>query len=56
MEIPLPAPPRSASERVMLEAWLDFHRITLERKCSGLVLRFRNNDQVAQDVIQSSGK
>jgi len=36
MEIPRPAPPRSAPEREMLEAWLDFHRITLERKCSGL--------------------
>src|SRR4030095_9400456 len=31
-----PAPPRSAPEREMLEAWLDFHRITLERKCSGV--------------------
>src|SRR5712691_7232339 len=36
MEISRSAPPRSAPERVMLEAWLDFHRITLERKCSGL--------------------
>jgi Protein of unknown function (DUF664) len=36
MEIPRPAPPRSAPEREMLEAWLDFHRITLERKCQGL--------------------
>ena len=36
MEIPRPAPPRSAPERAMLEAWLNFHRITLERKCSGL--------------------
>jgi uncharacterized damage-inducible protein DinB len=36
MEIPRPSPPRSAPEREMLEAWLDFHRITLERKCSGL--------------------
>jgi uncharacterized damage-inducible protein DinB len=36
MEIPRPAPPRSAPERVMLEAWLDYHRITLERKCSNL--------------------
>src|SRR5437667_4864670 len=36
MEIPRPAPPRSAPEREMLEAWLDFHRITLGRKCSGL--------------------
>ena len=32
MEIPRPAPPRSAPEREMLEAWLDFHRMTLERK------------------------
>jgi len=29
MEIPRPAPPRSAPEREMLEAWLDFHRMTL---------------------------
>jgi len=36
MEIPRPAPQRSAPEREMLEAWLDFHRITLERKCHGL--------------------
>src|SRR5262245_60129301 len=36
MEIPRPAPPQSAPDRVMLEAWLDYHRITLERKCSGL--------------------
>ena len=36
MEIPRPAPPRSAPERMMLEAWLDYHRITLERKCNGL--------------------
>jgi uncharacterized damage-inducible protein DinB len=36
MEIPRPSPPRSAPEREMLEAWLDFHRLTLERKCSGL--------------------
>lgn len=36
MEIPRSSPPRSAPEREMLEAWLDFHRITLERKCSGL--------------------
>src|SRR5438445_3757453 len=36
MEIPRPSPPRSAPEQEMLEAWLDFPRITLERKCSGL--------------------
>jgi len=32
MEILRPSPPRAAPEREMLEAWLDFHRITLERK------------------------
>ncbi len=36
MEILRPSPPRAAPEREMLEAWLDFHRITLERKCSSL--------------------
>ena len=36
MEIPRSSPPRSAPEREMLEAWLDFHCITLERKCSDL--------------------
>jgi uncharacterized damage-inducible protein DinB len=36
MDIHRSAPPRSAPERVMLEAWLDYHRITLEIKCSGL--------------------
>jgi len=33
MEIPRSAPPRSAPERVMLAAWLDYHRITLEMLC-----------------------
>jgi len=36
MERPRPSPPRSAPERQMLEAWLDFHRLTLERKCDSL--------------------
>ena len=36
MESQRATPPRSAPEREMLEAWLDFHRITLERKCHGL--------------------
>ncbi|MFI5774636.1 DinB family protein [Streptomyces sp. NPDC051658] len=31
-----PIPPAYADERVMLEAWLDFHRATLALKCSGL--------------------
>ena len=29
-------PPFVAGERAMLESWLDFHRATLLRKCSGL--------------------
>lgn len=29
-------PPRTGSERDLLEAWLDFHRLTLQRKCAGL--------------------
>ena len=29
-------PPYIASERVMLDAWLDYHRATLEQKCDGL--------------------
>jgi hypothetical protein len=31
-----PQPPLVAPERAMLEAWLDFHRATLEFKCAGL--------------------
>jgi hypothetical protein len=31
-----PRPPLVASEREMLDAWLDFHRATLEQKCEGL--------------------
>ena len=29
-------PPAAATERAMLESWLDFHRATLLRKCAGL--------------------
>ncbi len=29
-------PPYVADERPMLEAWLDWHRVTLELKCAGL--------------------
>jgi uncharacterized damage-inducible protein DinB len=29
-------PPLAADERTMLEAWLDWHRATLEHKCAGL--------------------
>ena len=31
-----PRPPLNADERSTLEGWLDFHRATLELKCSGL--------------------
>jgi hypothetical protein len=40
---------RSASRRNLEDIHLPYRDV-------GLVLRFRNNDQVAQDVIQSSGK
>ncbi len=36
MDIHRSAPPRSAPERVMLLAWLDYQRATLEMKCRGL--------------------
>ncbi|WP_280342224.1 DinB family protein [Nocardia neocaledoniensis] len=31
-----PVPPFNADERATLEGWLDFHRVTLARKCAGL--------------------
>ncbi len=34
--MPRPEPPLIAGERESLEAWLDFHRITLLTKCTGL--------------------
>jgi uncharacterized damage-inducible protein DinB len=43
-----PAPP-TASEREMLEAWLDFHRETLLWKCSGLTA-----DQLRQNAVRPS--
>lgn len=35
-EVPRTAPPYVADEREMLDAWLDYHRATLLRKCVGL--------------------
>ncbi len=38
-------PPLAATEREMLDSWLDFHRATLGRKCDGLTseqLRLRS--------------
>ena len=31
-------PPYIATERAMLEAWLDYHRATLDRKCDGVAV------------------
>jgi uncharacterized damage-inducible protein DinB len=31
-------PPYIASERAMLEAWLDYHRATLDQKCDGVAV------------------
>jgi hypothetical protein len=42
-------PPRSAAEREMLEAWLDFHRETLLWKCSGL-----SADQLRRPAVEPS--
>ena len=36
MEIERVAPPFLADERAMLDGWLEYHRATLEEKCSGL--------------------
>lgn len=36
MTVKRPDIPYSADERTMLEAWLEWHRATLEKKCDGL--------------------
>src|SRR4051812_23610433 len=41
MDVAPPSPPRTdppyrGDERVMLDAWLEFHRATLAMKCAGL--------------------
>ncbi|MGV0836704.1 DinB family protein [Mycolicibacterium thermoresistibile] len=36
MDIERPMPPLNADERTTLEAWLDFYRATVARKCQGL--------------------
>ena len=53
--IPIPPPversdpPDSGDERTLLDAWLDFHRATLLRKCSGL-----SEDQLRQRSVPPS--
>jgi uncharacterized damage-inducible protein DinB len=42
-------PPLAAEERVMLGAWLDFHRDTLAAKCAGL-----SDDQLRQRAVPPS--
>jgi uncharacterized damage-inducible protein DinB len=47
-------PPRAASERPMLEAWLEYHRATLALKCEGLddeQLRLRSVPPSALSLI-----
>jgi uncharacterized damage-inducible protein DinB len=46
-QVDRPQVPRTADERTMLEAWLDYHRATLLMKCAGLddeQLRLRSSE------------
>jgi hypothetical protein len=45
-----PEPPLVAGEREQLDAWLDFHRDTLLRKCTGLTA-----DQLKLRAVEPSG-
>jgi uncharacterized damage-inducible protein DinB len=45
-----PIPPLNSGERTTLESWLDFHRVTLARKCEGL-----DDEQAAQASVPPSG-
>jgi uncharacterized damage-inducible protein DinB len=42
-------PPTVAEERPMLEAWLDYHRATLQLKCAGL-----SGEQLARRAVEPS--
>jgi uncharacterized damage-inducible protein DinB len=48
-EVDRPEPPDVADERTAVQAWLDYHRATLLRKCSGL-----SGDQLVIRPVQSS--
>jgi uncharacterized damage-inducible protein DinB len=45
-----PIPPLNVDERTTLESWLDFHRITLARKCEGL-----DDERAAAASVPPSG-
>lgn len=49
-EVSRPEPPLVAGERESLETWLDFHRNTLQAKCSGLTA-----DQLKERAVPPSG-
>lgn len=49
------APPFVATEREMLEAWLDFHRVTLLLKCEGLDDEQRKARPVATSLLSLHG-
>lgn len=48
-------PPPTAPEREMLEAWLDFHRITLLLKCEGLSDADRKRRPVESSLMSLHG-
>jgi uncharacterized damage-inducible protein DinB len=48
-------PPRVTDERTMLEAWLDFHRVTLLLKCEGLDDADRKARPVMSSVLSLHG-
>ena len=49
-EVSRPDPPLIAGERESLEAWLDFHRVTLLTKCTGLTA-----EQLKRRPVEPSG-
>lgn len=46
-------PPFVAVERTMLEAWLDYHRVTLLVKCEGLA-RHNGHADVIRELIDGA--
>jgi hypothetical protein len=48
-DVERPQQPRVAGERLRLDSWLDFHRVTLLRKCAGLTAR-----QLAERPVATS--
>jgi uncharacterized damage-inducible protein DinB len=48
-EVPREDPPLITAEREALEAWLDYHRVTLLTKCAGL-----SGDQLRQRAVPPS--